>query len=156
MGQIKYIVSACLILLVCSIIIFSFQKLSSTEIIANRSTTINFDEVSLSHEIETSNIKGQRIFRQNCASCHALDKIICGPGLRGFDRRGPWPEDKENFNKWVKNPAAFIPTTEYTKDLQKAYGQIMPSFPQLTREELEAIYEYISNAPKQENSIIVN
>lgn len=89
---------------------------------------------------------GQQIFAANCQSCHALDKVISGPALRGVTERGPWT-DRANLHKWVHNPGAFIPTTPYTQDLQKTYGQIMPSFPQLTDKDIDAIFDYIQNAP---------
>jgi cytochrome c2 len=89
---------------------------------------------------------GAQIFKSNCASCHALDKVLSGPALRGVTSRGPWAEDRKNIYKWVHNPAAFISTTPYTQDLQKQYGQIMPSFT-LKDEEIEAIVKYIETAP---------
>jgi mono/diheme cytochrome c family protein len=89
---------------------------------------------------------GQQIFQQNCQSCHALDKNLTGPGLRGVEERGPWT-DRANLIKWVKNPAAFIPTTPYTIELQKTYGSIMPSFPQLSDADINAIFDYIKAAP---------
>jgi len=89
---------------------------------------------------------GQQIFQQNCQSCHAINKKLSGPALAGVTERGPWT-DKANRYKWVHNPAAFIPTTPYTKALQAEFGQIMPSFPQLTEKDIDAIFEYISAAP---------
>jgi len=89
---------------------------------------------------------GQQLYAQYCQSCHALDKVISGPALRGVEERGPWTE-RENLYAWVKNPGAFIPTNPYTQDLQKTYGQIMPSFPQLSKEEVDAIFDYIKAAP---------
>jgi hypothetical protein len=88
---------------------------------------------------------GQQIFQANCATCHALDRVLTGPALRGVHERGPWT-DRANLHKWVKNPAAFIPTTPYTQDLQKQYGQIMPSVP-LSDKEIDAIFDYIETAP---------
>jgi cytochrome c551/c552 len=89
---------------------------------------------------------GQQIYQQNCQSCHALDKVISGPALRGVEERGPWTE-RANLIKWVKNPAAFIPTTPYTQELQKTYGQIMPSFPALSDADINAIFDWIASAP---------
>lgn len=90
---------------------------------------------------------GKAIFSQNCATCHALDKQLTGPALRGAPARGPWTQ-KANFVKWVHNPGAFIPTTPYTKDLAAQFnGQIMPSFPQLSEQEVLAIYTYLQTAP---------
>jgi cytochrome c551/c552 len=90
---------------------------------------------------------GQQIFSQNCQSCHALDKKLSGPALRGVTGRGPWG-DRANLVKWVHNPGAFIPTTPYTKALQAEYGQIMPGFPQLSEADINAIFDFIESAPE--------
>jgi cytochrome c551/c552 len=90
---------------------------------------------------------GQQIFQQNCQSCHAIDKKLSAPALRGVTGRGPWG-DRANLVKWVHNPAAFIPTTPYTKGLQTEYGSIMPSFPQLSEADINAIFDYIETAPE--------
>ncbi|MES2881165.1 MAG: c-type cytochrome [Bacteroidota bacterium] len=100
----------------------------------------------LSQNIVTAQ-SGQQIFQQNCASCHALDKNLSGPAIRGVEERGPWAEGRENLYAWVKNPSAFIPTTPYTIALQKQYGQIMPSFPQLSQKDVDAIFDWIAAAP---------
>lgn len=88
---------------------------------------------------------GQQIFQQNCATCHALDKVITGPALRGVESRGPWT-NRANLHKWVHNPGAFIPTTAYTQELQKTYNQIMPA-QSVTDKEIDAIFDYIKTAP---------
>jgi cytochrome c551/c552 len=89
---------------------------------------------------------GQQIFQQNCQTCHALDKNLTGPALRGVEERGPWGE-RANLVKWVHNPSAFIPTTPYTQELFNTYKQTMPSFPQLSEEDINAIFDWIKTAP---------
>jgi cytochrome c2 len=89
---------------------------------------------------------GEQIFKQNCASCHNLYKNLSGPSLIGVNERGPWT-DRKNLYAWVKNPAAFIPTTQYTQDLQKQYGQIMPGFPALSDKDIDAIFDWIAAQP---------
>jgi mono/diheme cytochrome c family protein len=96
------------------------------------------------HPIDEELVTGKTIFQNNCASCHALDKVLIGPALRGVEDRGPW-HCSHLLNEFTRNTIAFIPRTEYTRDLQKQYGQIMPSFPGLTDRDLEAIYYYIKN-----------
>jgi hypothetical protein len=88
---------------------------------------------------------GQQIFQQNCATCHALDKVIQGPALRGVETRGPWT-NRANLHKWVHSPAAFIPTTPYTQGLQKEYNQIMPN-QTISDKEIDAVFDYIKTAP---------
>lgn len=91
--------------------------------------------------------EGKTLFNANCATCHALDKTLTGPALRGVEGRGPWT-DRKNLVKWVHNPGGFIPTTPYTQQLAASFGgQIMPGFPQLGEKEIYAIFDYIKTAP---------
>ncbi len=101
---------------------------------------------------------GKQLYQSNCASCHAINKQLTGPALAGVETRGPWT-DRENLYKWVHNPAAFIPTTPYTKELQAQFGgQIMPAFPQLGNKDIDAIIDYVNKAaaadaaPKADNT----
>jgi mono/diheme cytochrome c family protein len=90
---------------------------------------------------------GKAIFNAQCATCHALDKSLTGPALRGVEGRGPWGDRKE-LVKWVHNPGGYIPTNPYTQDLAKQFnGQIMPSFPALSEADINAIFDYINTAP---------
>jgi cytochrome c2 len=91
--------------------------------------------------------KGAQIFRENCATCHAFDKVLSGPALRGVMDRGPWAEDEKNIFAWIKNPGAFIPTTPYTVALQKQYGSVMPSFNKLSDADITEIVAYLKNPP---------
>jgi len=90
--------------------------------------------------------EGKQLFQQHCQTCHSLDKQLTGPALRGFTERGPWG-DKENIYKWIHNPAAFMATDKYTQDLKAQYGSIMPAFPSLTNQQIDAIVDYIATAP---------
>jgi mono/diheme cytochrome c family protein len=139
MNQIKYLVYACLMILTFVIIGFCISPILSTKTVTPETTIIDTD---VSQPVIV-NSKGSNLFRQNCQSCHALDKNLTGPALRGVEERGPWTE-RQNLIKWVRNPATFIPTTPYTKELQKQYVQIMPSFPQLSDEDIHAIFDYIT------------
>lgn len=86
---------------------------------------------------------GKAIFTTQCATCHALDKVLTGPALRGVEYRGPWNE-RQNLFAFTRNTGAFIPLTSYTKCLAAEFGgQIMPGFPQLPDDELNSVYDYI-------------
>jgi mono/diheme cytochrome c family protein len=89
---------------------------------------------------------GQQIFQQHCQTCHSLDKDGTGPHLRGVEERGPWT-DRAELHEWVKNPAKYIPTNPYTQQLQKTFGSVMPPFPSLTSDEIDAIFDWIKTAP---------
>ncbi|HEX2533969.1 MAG TPA: cytochrome c, partial [Chitinophagaceae bacterium] len=84
-------------------------------------------------------------YLQHCASCHAIHKNLTGPGLAGVTQRGPWKNRKELY-RFINLPAAYIPKSAYTINLQKRYyGQIMPAFPELTPELIDALLLYVEN-----------
>lgn len=103
--------------------------------------------LSLTINAQGGAAEGKQLFQQNCQTCHALDKKLTGPALRGFTGRGPWG-DKQNIYDWVHNPSAFIAKDGYAKALQAEYGTVMQAFPQLTAQQIDAIVEYISTAPE--------
>ena len=90
--------------------------------------------------------EGKSLFQQNCQSCHALDKRLTGPALRGALERGPWG-DRKNLHAWVHNPAAFMAKDPYTQGLKAEYGMVMQQFPDLSDKQIDAIADYISTAP---------
>lgn len=91
-------------------------------------------------------IDGKQLFQQNCQTCHALDKKLTGPALRGFTSKGPWT-DRQNIYDWVHNPAAFIAKDDYARALKDEYGVVMQAFPQLSNEQIDAIVDYVVAAP---------
>ena len=95
--------------------------------------------------------EGKQLFLSNCASCHALDKAMTGPALRGVSSRGPWGDRKELY-KWIHNPAGYMAKDPYTKGLQQQYGAIMQAFPQLAEKEIDAIIEYLDAPPAAGNA----
>ncbi|MFL5774150.1 MAG: c-type cytochrome [Flavisolibacter sp.] len=92
--------------------------------------------------------EGAQIFRQNCATCHAFDKELSAPPLRGVTGRGPWVEDIKNLHSWIKNAPANLPKWQYTQDLQKKYGQVMTNFSSvLSDADVDAVIKYLENPP---------
>ena len=89
MAQIKYVVFACLLLLTGYLAIIAFQKISSTEFIKEKPAIIDTENNSNAKPIDPVVSKGAELFKANCGSCHALDKVLSGPALRGVLNRGP-------------------------------------------------------------------
>jgi cytochrome c551/c552 len=96
---------------------------------------------------------GQQLFVQNCQQCHALDKVLSGPALRGVTERGPWG-DRKNLYDWVHNPAGFMAkdASGYTPALKAQFGTIMTPFPNLTNEQIDAIIDYVMAPPSATGS----
>jgi len=86
---------------------------------------------------------GKNLFMTKCASCHAIFKDLIGPGIAGFEERGPW-HDRNNLYEWIKNPAMFMQKDLYTKSLKQKYSITMQSFPELTNQEIDVIVEYVN------------
>ncbi|MDN4073578.1 cytochrome c oxidase subunit II [Fictibacillus terranigra] len=80
--------------------------------------------------------EGQKIFKKNCLSCHAVGKDggNTGPNLTGFGDKqrvaGVLEHNKENVEKWIKNPQKVKP------------GNNMPNVP-LNDEEVDAVADYL-------------
>lgn len=93
---------------------------------------------------------GAKIFKQNCAVCHALtDQKVTGPGLAGIAGRVPQPAD-EWLAKWIKNNNKVLATGDaYGKALVAANGGAdgMSEFEFLSDEEITALVEFIKNPP---------
>ena len=140
MHQIRHILDACLILVMIIMGVYLYTTFHESKLIGKTSTIIDFD-----YNNSPLNTKGQALFQQHCGSCHSLNRILSAPALADVHKRGPWNEP-ENLVQWIKNPALFIPKTQYTIDLQKQYnGMVMPSFGYLNEEEIKEIIRYITN-----------
>jgi hypothetical protein len=83
---------------------------------------------------------GAALFKANCANCHKPDKDYTGPMLKGVRPGEPSPDW---VYKWVANPAGMISTDPHAKMLFAKYGPtVMTAFPQLKKEEIDAILKY--------------
>jgi hypothetical protein len=86
---------------------------------------------------------GEALFKANCANCHKPDQKYSGPALKGWKDREPSPEW---IYKWVANPSAMIATDPYAKKLFDEYKPtMMTAFPQLKKEEIDAIMKYVDD-----------
>ncbi|MEO5943696.1 MAG: c-type cytochrome [Ferruginibacter sp.] len=83
---------------------------------------------------------GAALFKANCANCHKPDKDYTGPALKGVRAGEP---NADWVYKWVANPAGMISTDPHAKMLFAKYGPtVMTAFPQLKKEEIDAILKY--------------
>ncbi len=85
---------------------------------------------------------GKAIFNANCASCHNPIKESTGPALKGLRASlpgGDWVYD------WVHNSAAMIAKgdAEAVRIYTKYNKTAMTAFPQLTKEEIDAVFAYV-------------
>ena len=88
---------------------------------------------------------GKAIFQQKCATCHAVDKNLTGPALKGVEDR--WPDKNQIYN-WIHNSASVIKSGyPHAVEIYAQYNKIqMPAFPELTNKDIDAILGYINTA----------
>ena len=90
---------------------------------------------------------GQTVFRTYCSSCHKPDVDFTGPALKGARQREP---SKDWVYKWVANTTTMVQTDPYAKQLFAKYGSVMTPFPDLKKEDIDAVLDWAdSYSPPQ-------
>jgi cytochrome c551/c552 len=87
---------------------------------------------------------GETLFKQNCASCHKVDKDGTGPWIK--DARVRWSENSEEgmIYEWVRNSTKVINEGDaYANSLFKKWGTIMTPMPSLSNEDIDKIFDYV-------------
>lgn len=89
-----------------------------------------------------TNPEGAKLFMDNCATCHKIDKDLTGPALRGIEGR---VKDNKLLYAWIRNNQAVLKSGDpYFTDLYNKWNKTpMSVFPALTDEEIKDILEYI-------------
>ena len=64
--------------------------------------TISFSALAFGQDAKV----GEEIFKANCASCHAIDKKVIGPALKGVTAK----YSEEWLIKWIRNNEALRKT----------------------------------------------
>ncbi len=89
---------------------------------------------------------GKALFQANCASCHAINKRVVGPALKGVHER--WGNDEGEMIKFIHNSQAYIngnfKNSAYAKKLYEEYNRsVMTAFTALSDAEVKSILDYI-------------
>lgn len=147
MSQIKYPLLGLLLVIGLAVSWFFLSRFLSAPFVETRQPLPPLQETVATDANRTVHGEGKNLFSANCATCHALDKNLTGPALRGVESRGPWTS-RQKLIQWVKNPSGMIEKEPYLGKLVQDYsGQIMPAFSQLTDAQIEAIFDYITKSP---------
>ena len=87
-------------------------------------------------------VKGKELFNTNCAACHALDKKMTGPALRGVSGK----HDMKWLYKWIANSSAMIKSGDAAavKLYEENNKSVMTAFPQLSTTDVDNIIAYTS------------
>lgn len=91
---------------------------------------------------------GAALFKQKCTSCHALDRQVVGPALKGISGK----HSEEWLIKWVKNSQALVASgdAEAVKIFNEYNKTVMTPFPELSDDDIKNIIAYTDKgeAPK--------
>lgn len=88
--------------------------------------------------------KGEKLFKQNCASCHKPDAKMTGPAIKGAKER--WAKSGGDIYAWVKNSTAYLKTGDsYANNLFKEYAGSVMTPNAVSNEEIDAILYYADN-----------
>lgn len=86
--------------------------------------------------------EGEKLFKQNCTSCHAVKKQVVGPALKGVETR--WADPKLLI-KFIQQSQDVIKGGDaYSNELFKKYNQtVMPNHGFLTDANVQSILAYV-------------
>lgn len=97
--------------------------------------------------VATTNIDAERLYKNNCASCHKLGKDFTGPNLKGSLKK--WGGDKKAMYAFIRNPGKSILENAYAKKVFEKWKKIpMTAFPTLSDAELDAIMNHVETYSK--------
>ena len=101
--------------------------------------TLTFAGVYASHAQSVA--EGATLYKQKCTSCHALDKKVVGPALKGISDR----HTEEWLIKWIVNAPAMIASgdKEAVAIATEYKPLVMSAFPELTPDNVKSILAYI-------------
>jgi len=92
---------------------------------------------------------GEALFKQNCASCHAIDKKLVGPALGWVEDR--W-KSRGNLFAYIRDNQKFMQPVTDTFDRDRGYARFlycqynktaMNIFPELADKDIDGILRYI-------------
>jgi mono/diheme cytochrome c family protein len=141
--QVNYIIYAILILSTAGVGLRLIRKIPSAIVVEKENDFYCGTEMQQPQNFSAVAAKGKNLFFGKCASCHNIYKDGTGPALLGFEERGPW-SDQSKLHEWIKDPSAFMKKDSYTKKLKEKFGSMMAAFPDISKEEVEAIAQYIT------------
>ena len=87
--------------------------------------------------------QGEKLFKQNCASCHRPDRNMTGPALQGA--RARW-EGQGDIYAWTRNSQAYLRTgNAYANRLFEEWNRSVMTAQAVTDEEIDAILYFADN-----------
>lgn len=101
----------------------------------------------LSATVASAQSDGKTLFQNNCATCHNPLRDATGPALKGVDAKAP---SKQWLYDWIHNSGALIEKGDkYAVELKNTWKAAMPPFPNLSTDDIDAIFEYVNSVEEK-------
>jgi len=97
----------------------------------------------------TTNAQGDALFKAKCASCHQPHKNSTGPKL--FQVRTKWADGgaaEGSIYQWVNNWQTAAANDPYAQTVSAWSPTAMTAFPELKKEEIDAILDWVDSQPE--------
>lgn len=96
---------------------------------------------------------GEKIFKQNCAACHKMDKKVVGPALQNVVSE----QGAEWVYKWVKNNQQLRESGDsHANEVYEEFnGSAMPPYEWLGEESLNDVVHYLGEWKGQQQASVV-
>lgn len=87
---------------------------------------------------------GEALFKQKCTACHAIDRVVVGPALKGITEQ----RDAAWLHKWIRNSQALVASgdAEAVKIFNEFNKTVMTPFPELSDADIDNILAYVKDA----------
>jgi mono/diheme cytochrome c family protein len=92
--------------------------------------------------------QGEGLFKAKCATCHMTHKASTGPKLAGVKAKWAAGGAKEgSIYQWVNNWQTAAANDPYAAEVSKVMPSAMSAFPDLKKEEIDAILDWVDAQP---------
>ena len=92
--------------------------------------------------------EGEALFKSQCATCHQPHKDMTGPKL--YEVRQKWEDggaQEGSIYQWVNNWQVAAANDSYARERAQWSPTAMSLFPDLTHEQIDAIFDYVDAQP---------
>ncbi len=94
-----------------------------------------------SRPLEGNKLKGEKLFKNNCAACHKLDKRLIGPPLKGITNK----REREWLHAFIKDGQALIDSGDtLAVQIFEEYNRIpRMAYPSFSEDDIDNILAYL-------------
>lgn len=142
-GRLKFLFSIVVWLLICIVSIELFNDPVNTQFYCGVQDPPYVQQSRSEQDVPLHNV-GEKLFKENCKSCHKIHDVSVGPALSGITERRP----KKWIYAFVQNSRTLInkKDTMAVNVFNKFNKAEMTAFPSLTKPQIDSILIYIESS----------